>query len=201
MTIKSIARKIIGTPLSLLMLSVLLLACTAPRSELDTLTPELSRISAVAVTSPGFELPPNASLSWRAKVIWLQAEDIPPDRQLNESTIQRAIEKQLVEQGYSFAGSNSLADYALVAAVVLGDSVEGKALKELARIYPSLGQVSQTLDKGTLLVGISRPRSPHILWRGAVQVFLAEEASPELRTKRIESVMRSLFATLPVSKI
>ena len=56
----------------------------------------------------------------------------------------------------------------LIAVVVLGESKQGEEFFELARMYPSLEYISEILEKGILMLGLSRPECPVILWRAGI---------------------------------
>ena len=108
------------------------------------------------------------------------------------------IERQLQQMGFYFVGDSGSADYVVLAAVVLGESKKGKAFEELAQMYPSLEYLSETLEKGTLMMAMSRPGSPLILWRSGLQTFIAEDIPDEQRQQRLHSVVRMLLGTLPL---
>ncbi len=159
--------------------------------------PELTQISAVSVARPGFELEPGASIAWRTELLWLGGEGIEGDSPaVAQMNIRREIERQLSERGHSWVESTD-ADYLMVAAVVVGDSEAGAALEELGRLYPSLSYIPRTLETGTLLVAMSRPGSPVVLWRSALQTAITHDHSQAAREARLRAVVRSLLNTLP----
>jgi hypothetical protein len=160
---------------------------------------ELSRVSAVAVTSPGFILEKGATLSWRSDILWLRSDKFASKgNPVNQMNLQGTINQQFRALGYNVTPVNTASDYVLIGAIVLGDSEKGKDLEELARLYPSLEYISQSLEKGTLMVGLSRPGSPVILWRAGIQAFIAEDLSKPERQQRLQAIVRSLVRTLPM---
>ena len=184
-----------------LSLGLLFLAACSEQPAKASYPDELSRLSAVAVTSTGFSLEPGSSLGWRTEVIWLQGDnshELPPG--VNSQGLRTELERQLQAMGHSFVAADESADYVLIAAVILGESEAGDEFIELAKLYPSLEYVSQTLEKGSLLVGLSRPGSPVILWRAGIQAFIAENLTPAQRQQRLEAIVRSLLRTLPIAR-
>ncbi len=160
---------------------------------------ELARVSAVAVTSPGFSLEKGATLAWRREILWLRsAKFSDADNVVNRINLQSAIETQFRQLGYPVNPVNTPTDYVLIAAIVLGDSEKGRDFTELARMYPSLEYITESLDKGTLMVGLSRPGSPVVLWRAGIQAFIAEDLTMEERQLRLQAIVRSLVRTLPI---
>lgn len=192
-----------------LIVIVATVGCVSPNppSRVEYMPTELSRVSAVAVTAPGFQLERGKLLTWSGDLIWLQAvnasaDDIP----VTANVIQREIEEQFAELGFSFVTPSAPSelitrppDYQLQSVAILSDSAEGLALENLIRLYPSLAHVPGTLERGTLLMVMSRPGSPVILWRAGVQAFVVEDLAPEMRNARLQTVVRSLLRTLPLA--
>ena len=85
----------------------------------------------------------------------------------------------------------------MIAAVILGDSEQGKAIKELARLYPELGANTVNLEKGTLMFGIAYPASRRLLWRSAIQAFIAEDIALAEQQTRLQQIVASLLSNLP----
>ncbi len=160
---------------------------------------ELSRVSAVAVSSPGFELEKGASLAWRRDILWLRSDKFAnANNPVNKMNLQAAINQQFQQLGYTVNPVSTPSDYVLIGAIVLGDSEKGKDFEELAQLYPSLEYISESLEKGTLMVGLSRPGSPVVLWRAGIQAFIAEDLSMQERQQRLAAIVRSLVRTLPI---
>lgn len=180
-------------------LCLVLLACVEQKQTLRV-DNELNKLSAVAVVAPGFAMEPSATLAWRSEVLLLRSEVVAEaGAAIDSAVVKSAIENQLQLQGHRFADVDQ-ADYLLIAAIVLGDNAKARNLKELARLYPSLENVSGTLEKGTLLIGLSRPGSPVVLWRAALQAYLAEVPNQQQSELRLQAVIASLFATLPMQQ-
>lgn len=187
---------VIKPGLALLVIFLLLPACQSssePRMDLDN----LPSVSAVAVSQSGFAIKPGETVRWRSEVLWVGDDSLENYRRvLTQLNIQQEVERQLQQHGLQFV-DNAQANYALTGAVMIGETPEGVALEELARLHPSLKPLSLTLEKGTLLLALSHPSSPVILWRGAVQTFISPEIPLEQRQQRLEAVVRSLVNTLP----
>ena len=161
---------------------------------------EAPRVSAVAVSQQGFAVEPGESVAWRSEILWVGNDAKAQYRTaLTSLGIKQEIENQLVDEGLKLASPDQ-ADYTIIAAVVIGDTTDGIAVQELARLYPALGVVSQTLEKGSLMIALSRPGSPLVLWRGAVQTYISADIPVETRKLRLQSVVRSLLTTIPRSR-
>lgn len=164
---------------------------------LHAVTEDVPQVSAVAVSKSGFALEPGQKVSWRSEILWVGDDSLPAYRRaLTDLGIQQEIERQFAADGLQFV-EQQFADYTLTGAVVIGDTAEGVALEELVRLHPSLQPLSQTLEKGTLLLALSHPGSPVILWRGAVQTFIAPDVPTVQRKQRLQAVVRSLINTIP----
>lgn len=183
--------------LALLITFILLNACIETKV-LPVVDP-LNRLSAVAVGSPNFSLPIGATLAWRNDVIWLRGKNLPEEYgKTNGDIYSSVIEQQLMAQGYRFTLNVQQADYVLIAAAVMGESEKGDAFQDLAKLHPSLEEFSEGLEKGTLMLAVSRPGSPLILWRAAIQAYIAEGLEMSERMARLNAVVRSLLDTLPM---
>ena len=175
---------------------VLLFACSTPYQQ-SAFDDELKQLSSVTVTSPGFSLDKNASFQWRRDVIVIEGDNIPDSvRNVNTRRIRYDIEKQLRSKGYRVTNNGS-GQYELIAAVILGESTEGRQLEEIARFYPSLGDSLADLKKGTLMLGIARPSSTRLLWRSGIEAFIAENPTVEEQKQRLEMIVSSLLSGLP----
>lgn len=187
----------IGQVVGFVVLIQVLSACTSTETVVVQ-KDDLARVSAVSVVRPEFVVKRGESVAWRTEILWVGDDVNGSYREaLAPLDIQGEIERQLNDMGLVFTEPAS-ADYVLVAVVMIGESAQGSAMEELVRLYPSLGMVSRTLQKGTLMLGLSHPGSPVILWRGAIQTYLSAKIPPSERKVRLQSVVRSLVNTLPV---
>lgn len=161
---------------------------------------DMANVSAVSVVQPRFSVKAGATFAWRTELLWLGTDPGGTYRTaLTKLKVKQEIEKQLGEEGFTFVDPTK-ADYTLVAAVMIGDHPNGPAIKELKHWYPALGPVSSTLDKGMLMVGLSRPGSPIVLWRGVIQTFITRDTPPGQRERRLQIVVHSLLETMPKSR-
>ena len=155
-------------------------------------------VSGVTVNYPNLSFRPDDTFRWRREILWAQADNIPQGGQgVSRQYIRGLIEHQLTQKGYQFSVDGKKSTYELVAAVILGDSIEGNHLAELARLYPELGESAESLEKGTLMLGIAKPNSKILVWRSAVQVFIHEDISLQERKERLSRVVSRLLKTLP----
>ncbi|MFA7555399.1 MAG: hypothetical protein WCY88_14220 [Spongiibacteraceae bacterium] len=160
---------------------------------------KMEHVSAVAVISPGFELRFGDRLGWREDIMVMRNEEKGDYKTgINDWKLKLLIEQQLQEKGFEVVAENESADYILFAAVILGGSDKGKEFEQLLQLYPSLRGVSDTFETGTLLMGLSRPGSPVVMWRAAIQTYIEQDSTPEEQDLRQQVVVKSLLRTMPV---
>lgn len=178
-------------------LAAILCGCQAPPKSTISVGDQFIPVSAVSVAHSGFAIHPGDTYTWRTELLWVGDDEDSPYRQaLTRLAIDKEVDRQLAERGIQRVDSGE-ADFALVGAVRIGEGTDDPAIRELARLYPSLGNVSLTLETGTLMLALSRPGSPVVMWRGAIQTFISGEFSPEERRERLQAVVRSLLNSLP----
>ncbi len=181
---------------------LLLLANSAYSEEASQSGPGISdeafkQSSAVSTAREGFALEQGATFGWRENIILAQDVNISSDNGFLVDDVKFIIETELSKLGMVFVDPMD-SRYAIVAAVLIGDSDEGKALSDLTKLYPTLGAVEEH-ETGTLLIGISRPGNSILLWRGAIQVFLAgEHYSNDEKLARFQPLVQDLMSTIPL---
>jgi len=162
---------------------------------------ELSRINVISVGNNNFSLQRGDQLRWRRDIIWVQDEGLADiEKSINRQNLTHEIEKQLLAKGYPVVSGSQTTQYEIVAAVILGESDRGQALTELARLYPSLGNSHEALEKGTLMLGFSRAGSKTLDWRIAIQALLAEKPTTIQSHQRIERIVAQIMSKLPEKK-
>lgn len=182
-----------------LLLSVYLSGCAAPPKPGIKMGDQFIPVSAVSVAHSGFAVKPGDTYTWRTELLWIGDEQDSPYRQaLTRLSIDKEVDRQLAERGLQRV-DKAEAEFALVGAVRIGEGTDDPAIRELARLYPSLGNVSVTLETGTLMLALSRPGSPVVMWRGAIQTFISGEFSPQERQERLQAIVRSLLNSLPAA--
>ncbi|AFU99407.1 DUF4136 domain-containing protein [Simiduia agarivorans] len=157
---------------------------------------DLAAFSVVSVTDPEFKPNRGDTISWTADVVFVGEEETAEDSQGVE-LIQADIEKNLTRKGYTL-GHGVDVDYRIIAVVQVGDEKLSEEMRELFRLYPSLGRDSQ-LHKGMLIVAVARPGSVQALWRGAIKVFLDEDhlLSDEQRRARLDLAVQKVMSSMP----
>jgi len=180
-------------------IATLALACVTTTIEPGPLNADLARSAEIIVSGKGFYLPAGSTMSWRAEIIWHEGDENVASGNLSEADVQAAIERELTQKGYRFVRPEAGSDYKIVVAVLMGASERAAELQQIANIDPVLVAASKDLDRGTLIVAINHSQSPKILWRGAVQAFLAEGLTGEESGLRLDAAIRRLFRGLPQS--
>ncbi len=159
---------------------------------------ELTKIAVTSVAKAGFTFKAGDSFAWRRDVIWIDESGRSPSAEdPRRNNLTAAIENQFLQKGYFLGVNTPDANYEVVAATTLGDSVPAEALAALAQLSPGLNRDSSDLARGTLLIGIARPGSKDFLWRASLQGFVAEKLTPEQRSLRFNALVASLLSELP----
>ncbi|MBB3166860.1 hypothetical protein [Simiduia aestuariiviva] len=183
----------------LLSLTLLVMACaSAPKqSPAPTKTPqELSVFSVISVTDPDFKPRSGDAISWISDVIFVGDGETPEDVHAT-AAIKSDIGAVLTRKGYQLVEGMAV-EYRVLALVQVGDEKLSEEMRELFRLYPSLGRDSQR-HKGMLIVAIARPGSVEALWRGAIKVFVEDEheLTPAQQRTRIQQAVGKVMASLP----
>ena len=158
---------------------------------------DLAAFSVVAVTDPTFKPERGESISWVSDVIFAGSNDETPQDEAAIALIQMDIEQSLQAKGYTLGHGVSV-DYRVLALVQVGTEELAKDMRELFRLYPSLGHESQ-LNKGMLIVAVARPGSVQALWRGAIKVFVDEDhlLTPAQQKERLALAVKKVMASMP----
>ncbi|MFT5520347.1 MAG: hypothetical protein ACI9IA_000938 [Enterobacterales bacterium] len=183
--------------LCLLVVTIFIIGCTTNQSTMKQPN-SLSKTSSISVANSDITLKPGNSFKWRRDIIWIEGENLPDSvRNVDRNALSRLIEQQMTSKGYRIVAGQQESDYEIIAAVILGDSEQGKAIEELARLYPELGGNTVNLEKGTLMFGIAYPGSRRLLWRSAIQAFIADDIALADQQKRLQQIVASLLSNLP----
>jgi hypothetical protein len=182
-------------------LTLFTLACTtAPTPPpASTTSANLSAFSVISVTDPEFSPSRGETVSWVSDVIFVGREETASDQQAVD-VIKADIGADMQQKGYRLAEGMNV-DYRVVALVQVGDEQLSEDMRELFRLYPSLGRDSQQ-GKGMLIVAVARPGSVEALWRGAIKVFLDDEGllTTEQSRQRLRHAVGKVMASLPKAR-
>lgn len=186
-------------PLIIPSLCVLLAACAgSPDSheQADNHLDELAAYSVVAVTDPAFEPSRGDRISWVSDVIFVGNPNQEAPVAL-EQQIRTDINQQITAKGYTLAQGSDV-HYRVVALVQTGSEQLSEEMRELFRLYPSLGNASHT-EQGMLIVALARPGSTQALWRGGIKVFLDQDRqlTSEQRKQRLQLAVAKVMASMP----
>lgn len=180
-------------------LCLLLAACAGnpePQAQKSRQLDELAAYSVVAVTDPAFAPSKGERISWVADVIFVgnpnQAAPVALEQQIRND-----INQQISARGYTLASGPDV-HYRLVALLQTGNEKLSEEMRELFRLYPSLGNASQS-EQGMLIVALARPGSTQALWRGGIKVFLDEDRqlTDDQRKQRIQLAVAKVMSSMP----
>lgn len=157
---------------------------------------DLAAFSVVSVTDPEFKPSRGDTISWISDVVFVGEEETAEDSEGVE-LIRADVEKNLTRKGYALSQGVDV-NYRIIAVVQVGDEKLSEEMRELFRLYPSLGRDSQ-LHKGMLIVAVARPGSVQALWRGAIKVFVDEDhlLSAEQRRARLDLAVQKVMSSMP----
>ena len=157
---------------------------------------DLAAFSVVSVTDPTFSPSSGETVSWVSDVVFVGKEQTTEDL-AGIAMIKQDVEANLSGKGFQL-GQGVDVDYRIIAVVQVGDEKLSEEMRELFRLYPSLGRDSQ-LEKGMLIVAIARPGSVQALWRGAIKVFVDDHhlLNDQQRRQRLQLAVRKVMSSLP----
>lgn len=158
---------------------------------------DLSAFSVIAVTDPLFKPERGQTISWVSDVIFAGNNDETPEEEATMALIKANVESGLVGKGYQISNGVDV-DYRVLALVQVGEEELAQEMRELFRLYPSLGGDSQK-NKGMLIVAIARPGSVQALWRGAIKVFVDEDKvlTLEQQNARLNLAVQKVLSSIP----
>ena len=140
-------------------------------------------------------LPAYASFAWYADLLILE-EKKPDKRSPTSNLLQTEIQQYFEQREFRFVEDKFVAQYGLIAVVVLGDGLVTKELLKQYNLTPSFTS-SWRYEKGTIVAVIVDPASARILWRAALQANVDQKQPLEIRQARIREGIRRLFSRLP----
>lgn len=190
----------------IMIIAVFLSACTTVSNEPLKKNYDNSFSSVVAKDS---KFKPLASqvFSWKQDIILVNEEssiEVTPDIIAH---IGSSIEQQLTLKNYRVQPASSKTDYYIAAAIILDESSDSKKITSLAKLYPGLSSSIYDNKKGNLIVMVfdktvettDKLTERHILWKGSIQVFIAEESITLVQRKqRLNHFISSLMLKFPV---
>ncbi len=143
------------------------------------------------------------------------------DSQVLDTRIRRAVDDQLLSQGFRKASDDEDADFLLRYHVTIEDKTDITTFGNYdgymwhrpyayatgpGAYYHSPYAQTQTVvtqyQEGTLVVDIIQPEDEQLvlIWRGTAQAEVKQTAGPEQREKRIRKAVGDMFSYFPPSK-
>jgi hypothetical protein len=134
----------------------------------------------------------------------LTAEDNPEAaKQRYEPMIVDAITTELTARGYPKSESGAdirVTYYVLISAdnneQVMGQFLPANAMWGLPPFAPQTTSI-RVIEKGSLVIDLASIQRDMVIWRGIASAEIDRAATPEKRTARIRSGIKSLVAKLP----
>lgn len=170
----------------------MLYGCTTTETEIPA-----TRFENVSVSTSVGELTIDATdrLSWYSEievVSDLSADKIPkfPGFQAKVRDLTAA---RLRANGFTVADDVGTSRYQIVAVALLGESADAQRIQGLFQLYPTLAVTSDELPTGTLMLAILDSATHQPIWRGATQLLLDADATPELREQRLRATIDGLL--------
>lgn len=180
----------------ILCMGVTLISCS--NTNTDLINREAKKISAVSIVNPDFQSIKGQTVAWHAELVVAgKVFDEDFDLQIKE-LITTSVTDAITKKGYSVISDKENADYLLSAAIFTGD-VDIKDISSVM-MYPGLAKSVANLEKGSLLVTLGRheKNSTKLMWQGTVNAYVVGDSlSVDYRSKRIKSIVASLFRSFP----
>ena len=178
------------------MLAILFIGSGCSSNAVDS--DALSESMAITFSQPDFWLEPKSSFYWHSDVVFFYNDN----RKNPEATrlfLQQEIQSYLATRTCQFPDNRNLAQYSLVAVVVLGKSVTATDILKQFKLTPSF-QTSSRFEKGTIVIAILDAMTEKILWRGALQANIDLSLSPAVRQQRVREGISRLLRHVPSQK-
>jgi hypothetical protein len=133
--------------------------------------------------------------------------DIRLDSPLIDSRIRAAIERTLVEQGYTRA-TKGAPDFLVGYQISLDSKLDVRTTNDYYGYGGGIGRYGrvgvvgfdttvQQYDEGTLVIDIANSANDRLLWRGWGSQRLRRNPSPEQTTERINRVVSQILGQFP----
>jgi len=170
--------------------------------------PVLRAIDIKILRDKTFDLKQIRSWTWSPELgqvkMLLTAEDNPEAaKQRLEPVIVDAVTTELTARGYAKAETGAdirVTYYALISVdnneQVLGQFLPATAMWGLPPFAPQTTSL-RVIEKGSLVVDLASIQKDAVIWRGIASAEIDRAATPEKRTARIRSGIKSLVAKLP----
>jgi|GEM_PF-1564621 len=178
------------------MLAILFIGSGCSSSAVDS--DALSESMAITFSQPDFRLAPKSNFYWHSDVIFFY-NDKRKNPEETRLFLQQEIQSYLAARTYQFPDNKNIAQYGLVAVVVLGKSVTVTDILKQFRLTPSF-QASNRYEKGTIVIAILDAMTEKILWRGALQANIDLNLSPAVRQQRVREGISRLLRHVPSQK-
>jgi len=190
-----------AAPLRMILLllgAVMVSACTTTENRAQQVGIKIEP-SIIAVSTPGTNIPQGARFAWLQNAI-----NLYKDERLDSTSIQFLIEKNiksnLVDMGFRFVESESVADYTIAYTAALESSLDDATILRRFGLVPGNMRIPEDnpmYEKGTLLIYAFDNRSGEAIWRSAVQTAVDFSLTTQERNDRIEPIIRDMLRSLP----
>ena len=158
--------------------------------------------SIIAVAKPGARIPQGATFAWLPEAV-----NFYKDERLDSTSLQYNIEdvirKNLGDMGFRFVENHQAAEYSIAYTAALESSLDDTAILRRFGLVPGNMRVptdNPEFEKGTLIIYTLENKTGEVIWRSAVQAAVDFNLEMEERKKRLGSVVRDMFHSLPVDK-
>ncbi len=154
---------------------------------------DLSRSSIVTMGKANLDRNKPSTLSWSGGVRMLGNPPPHVNPDTVTTTIYSMCNDYIHRKGYyvvPYAG-----DFQIEALLVFDDGTDRMLMLREAGIDPGLGSDQGGKQKGALVIKLKQGRA--VRWRGAVQVYIAEDLSEQERRHRVSKAVAQLLSTWP----
>ncbi len=179
----------------ILAMSILSACATSTQPETSSLAPELRQVNVISITKEKVDFAKNKLFAWQTDlfVTGSEAKAVKPANIVN---LKQQVQDYFNGKGYLFSDNLMNADYFLVGMVLLDGYEQSTEHSELLMGLDPGMHPSKEYGLGTLLIGVRDVKSGNLVWRGAVQIFLANDndaLSADVRKARVNHAIKMLM--------
>ncbi|MCK5880309.1 MAG: DUF4136 domain-containing protein [Sinobacterium sp.] len=157
--------------------------------------PALRQVNVISLTKEKINFEKSDTFAWQTQLLAAGSEAAKM-KQGSVTNLEKQVEGYFNKKGYKFNKNLLDADYFLVGVLLLEGHEESSEHSDLLIGLDPGMHPSEEYGVGTLLIGVRDVKNSQLVWRGAVQIFLAGEDSeltlPE-RTARIDNAIKMLM--------
>lgn len=173
-----------------------LAACTTTVTPVNKVpAPELRQVNVISITKEKVNFEKNKIFAWQTDLL-VAGSEAPDVKRGGIDNLKLQVKKYFNQKGYMFSDNLLTADYFLVGMLLLEGHEQSSEHSELLLGLDPGMHPSEEYGLGTLLIGVRDTNTSNLVWRGAVQIFLAsdtDEMTEQERKARVANAIKMLM--------